>query len=142
MIKPDEPFVGTNLLAVQASEVQMQAHHTTLSTGFYTGFQIFVAGNSEAAFLLRKTEDRNYSEFMDFKILASYGSDLIQLKNEFVASDDRTLVNSFNQFEDNDADAKCGKCKEQFNLSAKISQKKTGYMYCPEPSDDLLYFCN
>ena len=63
-VSPEEPLVATNLLAVQAAEVNMAAHHMALSTGFYTSFQLFVADEG-GAFLLRQAEERSHSEFMD-----------------------------------------------------------------------------
>ena len=75
----------------------MVAHHTSLSTGFYTSFQIFVEDtNEQAAFLLRRTEDRNFSEFMDFKIKASYNGEGSN-KSKCINSDElHTLVNMYN----------------------------------------------
>ena len=119
----------------------MVAHHTSLSTGFYTSFQIFVEDtNEQAAFLLRRTEDRNFSEFMDFKIKASYNGEGSN-KSKCINSDElHTLVNMYNQIEDQ-SEINCAKCEEYFNSRSKISQKKTGYMKCPECSDNC-YFCN
>ena len=62
-VSPEEPLVATNLLAVQAAEVNMAAHHMALSTGFYTAFVLFA--DERGAFLLRQAEERSHSEFMD-----------------------------------------------------------------------------
>ena len=75
------------------------AHHTSLSTGFYTSFQIFVEETeNKSAFLLRTSEDRNFSEFIDFKIKNSYGEGLNTMSKCIASSGDQhSLANMYNK---------------------------------------------
>jgi len=78
--------------------VHIVAHHTSLSTGFYTSFQIFVEETeNKSAFLLRTSEDRNFSEFIDFKIKNSYGEGLIMSKCIASSDNQHSLANMYNK---------------------------------------------
>ena len=120
MIESDEPLVSSNLLAVQAQEVQMVAHNTDLSTGFYNQFQIFVdPNNSGSGILLRSTDERNYTEFMDFPIIATYGSE--GAKEKIKCNESHILNNRINLPNYNVDSVTCNKCSESLLAEHKIS---------------------
>ena len=114
MIESDEPLVSSNLLAVQAQDVQMIAHYTDLSTGFFNQFQIFVdPQNPGSGIVQRSTDERNYTEFMDFPINGTHGSEGVKEK---IKDDENNNLNNRINLPNYNEKPECGKCEE--NLQA------------------------